>query len=862
MDELFSRTGPGAAAKLEEEVEVKAKSAALHEAKSYCESIEQELAACSESVSRLEDEVKFKSGALDEAQKHLRKLEQELTEHRLEKDSAEQRIARLLEVQQAIAATLTKTVQQASAVQVKLDTILNSSIWRITDRLRQSQFVRNPMARRVLRRFAKLVWWTATLQLVERVKNQIHAQREAKTHLSSAPAVPPLGGRISVRAELAEALKVDLRCFLDLNRRLCFPEVSQPEISIVLVLWNQAHFTLGCLQALHYEINSGNSPSFEVILVDNQSVDETGQLLARLGGCRIIRNDANLGFSQACNQGAEVACGRTILLLNNDAFVRQGALREALNTLDQSADIGAVGGRIILANGKLQEAGSIVWSDGSAAGYLRNMPPEIGEAMFRRDVDFCSAAFLLTPKKVWIELGGFDLRYTPAYYEDADFCMRLWESGYRVVYEPDAVLDHFEGGSETKSGQSVALTLRNRQYFRERHSAALRSMHMPVSPDNLLAARSHRRAVRPAVLMIDNEVPLQSLGAGYPRFREILLEAVSLGWDVSFFPMHQTQVNWRATRAEFPREIEIISDRAHGGLIDFLEQRRGHYSVIFVSRPDNMQLFLTLVSKHPHLLHGTRLVYDAEALFANREIEKAAATGIELDEATAIALIDREVKLAASAAAVACVNENEAEAFRSRNIRPVLILGHSIATRRSSPSFSTRNGFLFVGRLMERESPNWVALTWFIREIWPCIRQQLPDATLSVVGRLHPEHNELAAAGVALLGPVDDLAPVYDAARVFIAPIRFAAGIPIKIIEASAAGLPTVATSLMGRQLRWNPDAEILNADDPKEFARACIELHASREQWTAIRDNAMDAVDREFGKSAFRKGLATLLGG
>ena len=149
----------------------------------------------------------------------------------------------------------------------------------------------------------------------------------------------------------------------------------------------------------------------------------------------------------AANQGAALARGEFILFLNNDAEPMPGSLAALVDTLSQSPSIGAVGGKLVFPDGTLQEAGGIVWSDGACESYGRGQDPSAPEFCFERDVDFCSGAFFLTRRETFQGYGGFDERYRPAYYEDVDYCVRLWKDGLRVVYQPAAVAIHFEFGS-------------------------------------------------------------------------------------------------------------------------------------------------------------------------------------------------------------------------------------------------------------------------------------------------------------------------------------------------------------------------------------------------------------------------------
>jgi cellulose synthase/poly-beta-1,6-N-acetylglucosamine synthase-like glycosyltransferase len=223
--------------------------------------------------------------------------------------------------------------------------------------------------------------------------------------------------------------RVQLRSFLASNSTLELPRSSNPEVSVLIVLYNRAELTLACLRSL----TENASERLEIVIVDNASSDDTSKLLDRLRGANIIRNSENLNFLLAVNQAARAAHGKYLLMLNNDAQVLPGTLRSALRTIGSSPDIGAVGGRLILLDGTLQEAGSIIWRDGSCLGYGRGDDPFAPTYMFRRDVDYCSGAFVLTPRDIWNQMGGFDERYKPAYYEETDYCMRLWERGLSHV---------------------------------------------------------------------------------------------------------------------------------------------------------------------------------------------------------------------------------------------------------------------------------------------------------------------------------------------------------------------------------------------------------------------------------------------
>jgi O-antigen biosynthesis protein len=462
----------------------------------------------------------------------------------------------------SLEAEFARTAAQKESLVVQLNAILHSTSWRLWAPIRASLTVvcaavhtvasKSHLCKIMLARTKKILGSRG----LEPVAGQSLYSASVERNSHGTPRVRPEqhhdSGAFDAKHHLAANAKANLEEFLTSNDRIAFSSSALPDISVLIVLWNQAHLTLRCLRALHHDIKGPLSA--EVVLVDNASTDRTQELLVRLDGVQVIRNSENVGFVCATNQAAAVARGRLLLLLNNDAFIRPGALVAAQTTLGRAKDIGVVGGRIILPSGLLQEAGSIVWSDGSTMGYGRGLSPESGEAMFRREVDYVSGAFLMTPRSLWDTLGGFELSYSPGYYEDADYCMRAREIGYRVIYEPCSVIDHYENGSALRQEDAEAATLVNRQRFRDRHKKVLENNHSPYAAASLplLVAREPRARKWHRLLVIDNEVPLPALGSGYPRMRKLLLEALAAGWSVSLFPLHQPGVQWAATRAEIP----------------------------------------------------------------------------------------------------------------------------------------------------------------------------------------------------------------------------------------------------------------------------------------------------------------------
>ncbi|MFO1062198.1 MAG: glycosyltransferase, partial [Dongiaceae bacterium] len=476
---------------------------------------------------------------------------------------------------------------------------------------------------------------------------------------------------------------------------------------------------------------------------------------------------------------------------------------------------------------------------------------------FRREVDFCSGVFLLLRRAAFGAVGGFDEAFAPAYSEDVDLCVRLREAGYRTLYEPDAVLRHYEFGSSAE--RAVALQQLARPRFVAKHEAWLARRPQP-DLRNLLRGRTAERRGRQRILLVDDAVPHGWLGGGLPRARHLALALAARGRFLTLYTTAGAEPDWPAVRETLGAEVEVIAG-SRAALPSFLADRQGCYDTIVVSRPHNMQAFNRHAEADPAGLRRVRLVYDAEAVFAVRGIRAARLAGRPLAAEAAEAAIAEEILLAARADQVLVVSEEEAEHFRARVPAPVSVLAHAIAPRPGAAAFAQRRGLLFVGPLSEEGSPNVDAVTWFVTEILPLIRARIGAVELRIAGRVTvPRIERLAGDGVHLLGTVQDLTALYEASRLLVAPARFAAGVPAKVIEAGAHGLPAVATGLLAHQLGWIPGTELLAAADAASFADACIELHEDPVTWDNLRQAALARVAADYAPEDFAAGVERIL--
>jgi GT2 family glycosyltransferase len=277
-----------------------------------------------------------------------------------------------------------------------------------------------------------------------------------------------------------------------------YPEAVPAETSIIIPVYNKVEYTRNCLVQLQNTL----PPNFrgEIIVIDDASTDETPTVLEAFAGLdariKLLRNEQNMGFIRSCNRAAEAASGEVIVFLNNDTLPQSGWLTPLLKVLQDYPDAGAVGGKLIYSDGTLQEAGGVIFSDASGCNFGKHKSASAPLYNFLREVDYCSGALLATRRELFNRLGGFDTRYAPAYYEDTDYCFGLRERGYRVYYQPESVIIHFEGvscGTDVNSGVKKYQEV-NRTKFQDKWKHFLQ--HHPPPPCRYDFVTLHELSVR------------------------------------------------------------------------------------------------------------------------------------------------------------------------------------------------------------------------------------------------------------------------------------------------------------------------------------------------------------------------------
>jgi GT2 family glycosyltransferase/glycosyltransferase involved in cell wall biosynthesis len=620
---------------------------------------------------------------------------------------------------------------------------------------------------------------------------------------------------------------------------------QMPRATVVIPVFNQFEHTLACLRAI-----AAHPPRvpFELIVVDDGSTDATAQALPQVGGLRFHRRAANGGFIAACNDGAGLARGEFLVFLNNDTVPQPGWLDALLQTFDEHPGTGLVGAQLLYPDGRLQEAGGVVFADGSAWNYGRHESPLDPRYACVRDADYCSGAAIAIPRELFERLGRFDTRYSPAYYEDTDLAFAVRAAGLRVLYQPAARVVHLEGataGTDTATGPKAA-QVRNQAVFAQKWQAQLRRHLPPGDPD--AAAAGH--GLRPTVLVVDVLTPQPDRDSGSLRLVNLMRLLREEGAHVVFLPADRAHEG-RYTLALQQLGVEAWHAPFAPRVTAWLARHGRRFDAAIVCRHYVAREFLPVLRAHAS---RATLVFDSVDLHYLRERRGAELAGDAALARTAQRTRSLELGVIAGSDLTWVVSAVERDLLAADAPgAPVQVLSNLHRIAGPGAPFAHRRDLVFVGGF--RHPPNVDAVAWFVREVFPLVRARLPEVVFHCIGGdVPPAIAALASIdGVRVHGHVADIAPYMDGARLALAPLRYGAGVKGKVNLSMAHGQPVVATSCAVEGMHLRAGEDVLVGDDPRDFADAVVRGYQDEVLWSRLAGNGLRNVEAHFSLESGR---------
>ncbi len=629
------------------------------------------------------------------------------------------------------------------------------------------------------------------------------------------------------------------------DKNIVFPKFSDIKVSIIIPVYNNFYYTKLCLQSI---LNNTHGISYEIIIADDNSTDETKNILRHIKNIRVVRNSENLRFLKNCNNAATYARGEYLCFLNNDTQVQRDWLKFLVDAIEKDSSIGLVGSKLIYPDGTLQEAGGIIYTDASGCNYGRNDDPDCIWYNYVKETDYISGASILLRNKTWKKLGGFDETFAPAYYEDTDLAFQIrYKLGQKVMYIPRSVVVHFEGksnGTDTTSGQKKYQVI-NRQKFFRKWKKELYKYHCRPTNNNFLARDN--AVSKQSVLVIDWKILSFTKDTGSRATWQYMKLFQSHGLNVKLYP-HDWYIEGDYLQQHLDNGFEVI----HQNFAEYIKNFGSQFDYVYLNRPNIAPKYIDLLRKYTH----AKIIYQCHDLHYLRQYRNRMLT----DETTAVEKLQSEKDMEFnlfSKMDVTCTFsfdevreiQNTDETINARQI-PLYILNPDDMAQYTY-SARKRKNIMFVAGF--QHTPNIDGAIWFVKNVFPKIKQQYKDIKLYLVGS-NPtdEILQLASKDVIVTGFVTDaeLDKFYSEIRLVVVPLRTGAGVKGKIIESVFHKVPVITTDI-GIEGIDNSSKQIIVKNSASEFAKSVCDLYTNYTELDTKSKNSAQFIKKYFSESA-----------
>jgi len=571
-----------------------------------------------------------------------------------------------------------------------------------------------------------------------------------------------------------------------------------------------------------------------------------------------ISNYANSGVkyikknTEECNntqikKAIDTANGEYVFLMNSGVRLLNGCLDVIADILDQNDDIGVVCGKVIREDGLLDEAGSIIFSNGIIKKFGNQKSINNYEYNYSRNIDVASPSYLALRKKDFLKLKDLDMKYQSIDYSilDLEFNMRYFLNK-RIFFNQHSIV-------VKKEGRSLNAYNEDKNRFYKKWSRELKRDYHKVGTSELLASRHGRKR---KLLIVDSIVPERDHDAGSLRMYQIIKSAMNLNYDVTLFP--DSLVASQPYTGEYQKMgVEVVYGE-NSTFDNFYTNRINYYNDIILSRPNvaiKHLIYCKLYQQNAKLIYDT---VDLHYLRIRRQGEKEKNKSL-LQESNDWEKLENYLMTETDETLV--VSYEEKKLLESSKINAnvsILSVINPIPNNLQKKEYSQREGLLFMGDYSR--DPNRSAVEWFIKDIMPIIKKQIPNIKLTLIGNNKKFIEHLESSNVLIEGFVEDTVPFYNGARVFVCPLLYGAGVKGKISESLSYGLPVVSTSLGIEGMHLKDGVSCMEGNSSEDFAEKVIGIYKNEKLWNNIQDGGLKIHEKYFSEEAGKLALKEAL--
>lgn len=644
--------------------------------------------------------------------------------------------------------------------------------------------------------------------------------------------------------------------------KITLPLSNNPKLSIIIPVYGKLDYLARCLYSIQV---AKTDVDFEVIIVDDcGSQKVSAKFNEKINGVRIFQNKKNLGFTETCNQGAKISNGQYLCFLNSDTIVTDKWADQLLNGFILAENVGIVGPRLLYEDRTLQESGGIVFSNADAANIGKH--ESINNSWFKyfKDVDYVSGAALTILKKDFDKLGGFDKKFTPAYYEDTSLCLDVRHKlNKRIVVNPLSSVIHHEGatnGTDLSSGFKKFQDI-NKNKFYEKHKKDL--VGYGESYENLWWDRD--KYIKGNVLIIDQCIPTPNNDSGSKDMDNILRGLLDLNYRPHVFALSNRGETPEAY-GYYEKGVHCVFGKDNLLFSDFIKNYSSLFSLIIISRVNSHSEVAKSLEEHaPEIkkifytvdLHHVRL--ETEYNETKEMATLSESRRLMIDELQAISDTDKTIVL-------------------SQKEKDYLIGSHGIEAKKISVWPLIRSEFETIGKYKKssspkdiifiggyRHTPNIDAVKVLEKEILPIAiqifkRNGLRMPPIKLYGSEPTSYiKKINSDLIRYEGFIEKEEDAFKNAKISVAPLPFGSGLKGKTLSSLIYKTPIVGSSFAfeGFELKHGNILK-LSSMNPQDFAQSIYDAYVAADSiQEAEWNNLIGELENRFSYSSFKKLLA-----